>query len=288
MNDRSKGLLYGFAGVAIYSLSLPGTRLAVIDLPPVFVTGVRLAGSGLISLAYLAAVRASLPRRAEFTRLMIVVLGVVFGFPLFSAFAMLTVDSSHGGVVLALMPFMTAIAAIPLGGERPGWPFFLFAALGTATVFAYVLEHSSGTVTVGDFYLVIAAACAGIGHAAGGALARRRAGLEVIAWALVLALPITLPLVVFGAPGNFAFVRAPSWTGLLYITIFAQFVGFFFFYRGMALGGIAEVGQVQLLQVYMTIAAGAVFLHEPLDAGLLTAAALTILFVWLGRRSQRR
>ncbi|MEZ5826782.1 MAG: DMT family transporter [Geminicoccaceae bacterium] len=288
MTDSHKGLLLGFLGVAIFSLSLPATRIAVIDLPPAFVTAVRLAGAGLLSAAFLAFHRSAPPRREEAGLFAAVIAGVVIGFPFFSALAMETVDSSHGGVVLALLPLCTAIAAMAFGGERPSAVFFLWAALGTLTVLAFVLYRSHGGIAAGDLFLVLAAAFASMGYAAGGALARRRAGLEVISWALFVSLPISLPAAWLTAPPDLTNAGGAAWAGTVYATVFAQFAGFYFFYRGLALGGIARVGQIQLLQVYMTMAAGAILLGEQIDPAMLGAALLTMLFVWLGRNAQVR
>ena len=288
MSDSRKGILLGFLGVAIFSLSLPATRIAVADLPPEFVTAVRLAGAGCLSAIYLAFNRSPRPAAGERFHLLGVITGVVIGFPLFSALAMQSVDSSHGGVVLALLPLCTAMAAMAFGGERPGAIFFLWATLGTLTVLAFVLHQSGGGLATGDLFLVLAAIFAAIGYAAGGVLARRRPGLEVIAWALFLSLPLSIPTLFLTAPPSFADVGPGAWAGTVYATVFAQFFGFFFFYRGLALGGIAKVGQIQLLQVYLTMAAGALLLGETIDPVMIGAALLTMLFVWLGRNAQVR
>ena len=279
-----KGLLFGFAGIVIFSLSLPGTRVAVAEIGAEFVTAVRLAGAGLLAIGLLLWQRSVWPAIRQWRLLLAVIAGVVVGFPLFTALAMRSVDASHGGVVLAALPLLTAIAGATLAGERPSRGFWLCAAGGTATVLIFVLSRSQGSAALADIYLLLAAIFAAVGYAAGGLLARSMPGLTVISWALAASLPIALLVLFLSWPAQIADVSAKAWFAQAYVTVGAQFLGFYFFYKGLALGGIARVGQVQLLQVYLTLGFSAVLLDEHIDTPMIVAAAITVGFVWAGRK----
>lgn len=276
------GLLLGLVGVAVFSLTLPATRRAVQELSPEVVGLGRAIPAALLALIAVAAY-GRLPSRAALPAVAVCAGGVVFGFPLLSALAMRSVDASHGGVVLAVLPLFTAAAAAILAGERPSARFWLWAALGSACVVGFALLRSRGGLAAGDLYLLAAALLAAIGYGVGGRLARDAPGLLVISWALVLSLPVLVPLGWWLWPTVNWGASVAAWACFAYVAVMSQFLGFFFWYRGLALGGVARVGQVQLLQTFLTLAAGAVLLGERVDAATLGFAALTLLFVWLAR-----
>lgn len=280
-----QGLLFGLLGVVIFSLTLPATRHAVQELDPLVIGLGRTIPAACLGLATIALYR-RLPGRAELPDLALCVGGVVVGFPLLSALAMRTVDASHGAVVLAVLPLLTAATGSVLARERPSARFWLWAVLGTLTVLAFTLQGTDGRISLGDLYLLVASLLAAIGYAAGARLARTAPGLLVIAWALVAALPITLPIVLPLLPAVAWTARPSTWLAFAYVAVMSQFMGFFFWYRGLALGGIAKVGQVQLLQTFFTLAASALLLGEQLDAVTLAFAVLTLAFVWLARRER--
>jgi drug/metabolite transporter (DMT)-like permease len=275
----------GLLGVLVFSLTLPATRRAVQELAPEVVGLGRAVPAALLALAAIAAYR-RLPRRGQLPDVAVCAAGVVFGFPLLSALAMRTVDASHGAVVLALLPLLTAAAGAILVGERPSPRFWLWAVLGSASVLAFSLFCSRGALAAGDLYLLAASALAAVGYAAGARLARDAPGLLVIAWALALSLPVLLGVGFWLWPAVDWRASLTAWLCFAYVAVMSQFVGFFFWYRGLALGGIARIGQVQLLQVFFTLAASAAFLGEPLDSVTAGFAAVTLGFVWLARRER--
>lgn len=279
------GLLHGLVGVLIFSLTLPVTRRAVQELAPEVVGLGRAIPAALLGLLVIAAYR-RLPRRRDLPAVAVCAVGVVFGFPLLSALAMRTVDASHGAVVLAALPLLTAAAAAILAGERPSARFWLWAALGSAVVLGFALLRSRGGLAWGDLYLLLASLLAAIGYAVGGRLARDAPGLLVIAWALAASLPVLLALGVGMWPAVRTGASLTAWACFAYVAVMSQFLGFFFWYRGLALGGIARVGQVQLLQTFFTLGASALLLGERLDAPTLVAALLTLFCVWQARREQ--
>jgi drug/metabolite transporter (DMT)-like permease len=273
-------------GVASFSLTLPATRVAVAALDPVFVGLGRAVVAGLLAAAYLLATRAAFPGRALLPRLALVAGGVVVGFPLFSAWAMRMVPASHGAVVIGVLPLATAVAAAGIAHERPTRLFWLCAAFGSAVVVAFAAWHGRGLPQAGDVLLLLAAAAAAIGYAEGGRLARTMGGPQVISWALVLAAPfLAVPTLVHADAHTLA---APplAWAGFAYVSVVSMFLGFFAWYRGLALGGIASVGQVQLLQPFLTIFASALLLGESVDAATFLAAALVIASIAVGRQAR--
>lgn len=289
--DEARGMLLGLVGVAMFSLTLPFTRLAVAELDALFVALGRALGAALLAGLWLGWRRPPLPPRAALLPLALVVLGVVIGFPLLSSMALRWVPASHGAVLAGLLPLMTALYSAMRGDERPSAAFWLMAVLGAALVIAFALSQGGGALHLADLLMFLAVAAGAVGYAEGGKLARTLGGPETISWALLLALPLVAPLLAwYYWPQAQAFgdVGAAAWAGLAYITVFSMFIGFFFWYRGLALGGIARVGQVQLLQPFMSLLGAAVLLGEPLTLHNSLFALAVIAVVFAGRRLQVR
>lgn len=282
------GMLVGFVGVVIFGGTLPFTRLAVADLDPWFVTAGRAAIAGALAGAVLLAARRRMPGRAALVRLSIASLCLVGAFPIATGFAMTRVEASHGGVVLGILPLATAIAGALVGRERLPAAFWAAAATGAAVVVAFALRDGVGGVSVGDAWLVLAVAAAALGYGVSGTLAREMPGWAVISWALVLALPITVPAALLLAPADPASVARASWLGFGYVTLMSQYLGFFAWNAGLALGGIARVGQVQLLQVFVTLAVAAVLNGERVDPATWATAGLVVGIVVIAARVRAR
>jgi drug/metabolite transporter (DMT)-like permease len=283
-----KGYGLGFIGMLLFSLSLPATRMAVPELGPEFVTAARLGLGGLLAASYLTLARKRPPERRHWRDLGLIVLGVVGLFPLCTALAMRDVEASHGGVVLAILPLLTAATGALVAGERPSGRFWLAALGGTGVVLAFVLQRSGGAVAAADLYLLVAGIGAALGYAGGARIATRLPALDVIAWALAIALPATALLSLVYWPAAPAAVSPQAWGAVVFVAAFPQFIAFFFWYGGLALGGIGKVGQLQLLQVYCTLGFSALLLGERTDLATWLAALLTVLFVWLARRAPVR
>lgn len=280
--DENLGYLLGLLAVVAFAVTLPATRVAVRALDPVFVGLGRAVGAALLAGAFLLATRQRLPSREQLKSLAVVAGGVVVGFPLLSAWAMQHVDASHGGVVLGILPLATAATGAMFSGERPSARFWICAVIGSALVAGYSLSHSRGALALADVALVGAVISAAIGYAEGARLSRALGGLQVISWALVLSAPILLVPVLLAAPST---IRLPveSWAGFAYVMVISQFLAFIPWYRGLALGGIARVGQTQLLQPFLTILAAALLLGEPGDIVTWMVAALVVAVVAIGR-----
>ncbi len=268
------GWLNGLLGVVIFSGSLPATRVAVLDLDPLFLTFARAAIAGLSGLALLALFECRRPARDDLVPLVVVALGVVVGFPLLTALALRHVTSAHAIAFVGLLPFATALFGVLRGGERPRPVFWIFSVLGSALVAGYALSGSGAQASLaGDLLMMGAILACGLGYAEGARLSRRLGGWQVISWALVLSLPVMLPLAVLKAPSTWAGVGWPALVSLAYVSLFSMLIGFVFWYRGLAQGGIAAVGQLQLLQPFLGLALAATLLGEPVGWGLVAVAA---------------
>ncbi|WP_306397454.1 DMT family transporter [Telluria beijingensis] len=291
-HDETRGMLLGLAGVAMFSLTMPFTRLAVLALDVEFVVLARALGAAALAGLWLAWRRAPLPPRAALLPLALVMLGVVVGFPLLSSMAMRHVPAAHGAVLAGLLPLATALYTALRGDERPSPAFWLMAVLGAGLVVAFALSQGGGALHAADLMMFGAVAAGAVGYAEGGKLARTLGGPETICWALLLAAPLLAPLLLgwrlANGAGALAGVGAAAWIGLGYVTVFSMFIGFFFWYRGLALGGIARVGQVQLLQPFMSLVGAAVLLGEALTLHNVLFALAVIGVVFAGRRLQVR
>jgi drug/metabolite transporter (DMT)-like permease len=284
MSQESKGMWLGAAGVAIFSLTLPFTRMAVAELNPVFIALGRAVVAALCAVVLLWWLRAPRPSGSQWKALAITALGVVVGFPLFSSIAMRYVPASHGAIVIGILPLATAAFGALRFGERPSLGFWLAAAAGSALVVGFALWNGGGSLHLADLALFAATLAAAMGYAEGGRLSQSMGGQQVISWALVLSLPVLLPVTLWLAWQFGASASARAWVGFGYVSIFSMFIGFFFWYKGLALGGIARVGQVQLVQPFLTLIGAALVLGETLQPSYFLFAAAVIATVAVGRR----
>lgn len=279
------GLAQGALGVAIFSLTLPMTRIAVTALDPTLVTCVRILLAAGCAALYLAVTRAPWPDRTALPALLRVSACVVLGFPLLTAYALTQVDSAHGAVVLAVLPLCTAVAGFVRARERPRPAFWAWAAAGAAAVLAFQLRGGAGPPVPADLWLLLACLAAAWGYAEGAVLARRLPGLAVIGWALLAAAPVAA-LLALVRPWD---AGTPSaWAAVTYLGVLSQFLGFWAWYGAMARGGIALVGQVQLLQTFLTLAAARLLFAEPVPPLAWAVAALTVVCILGARRSAVR
>jgi drug/metabolite transporter (DMT)-like permease len=285
-------MLLGLVGVIIFSLTLPMTRIVVQEFHPLLNGLGRALAASVPAAILLAWRRERLPSRAQVKGLAVTALGVIVAFPVFSAWAMKTVPASHGALVNGLQPLFVAIYAAWLSRERPSPAFWLSAAVGSALVIAYALQAGGGSLQAGDLLMLAAVAVGALGYAEGARLARDLGGWQVICWALVLAAPfLVVPVGWLGwqqhllHPGP---VALRTWLAFGYVSLFSQFIGFFAWYAGLAMGGTARVGQVQLLQIFFTIAFAALFFGETVAPSTWLFAAAVIATVVLGRKATVR
>jgi len=282
--ESVNGWVNGLIGVLIFSGSLPATRIAVTAFDPIFLTAARATIAGLLALCMLAMFREKRPATSLLFSLAVVALGVVVGFPLLTALALQHVTSAHSIVFVGLLPLMTAIFGVWRGGERPKPIFWVFSIAGSAMVVGFAASQSITASVTGDLLMLLAVVACGLGYAEGARLSRTLGGWQVICWALVLALPVMLALSFFLRPPTFADISAPAWSSLFYVSVFSMLIGFVFWYRGLAQGGIAAVGQLQLLQPFFGLTLAATLLDEPVSLGMLGVTLAVILCVAGARR----
>lgn len=287
------GWLLGGLGVLAFSFSLPANKLAVAGIDSLSITTWRAALAGLLALGYLCIVRPAIPVTKDLAALLFSGLGVVIGFPLFSSLALETIDSSTAAVISGLLPAMTATFASLLAGERLPWLFWLATGAGVLVLITYLLSTSPSGLSGfslgwGHLWMFCATVSGGLGYAVGGAQAKRIGGAQSISWALVLLLPIAVPLsVVLAVTGTFEFT-AHVIVGMVYLTVISQFLGFFAWYSGLARGGIARVGQIQQIQPLLTIVWSSLLLGERPDPWIYLVGVVLGLLVWMAQRARFR
>ncbi|WP_285249362.1 DMT family transporter [Pseudarthrobacter sp. efr-133-R2A-89] len=275
----SAGVWWGLLGVAAFSFTVPFTRVAVAGIPPLFIGSGRAVVAALLAAAALAVTRQRLPRRGTWLRLALVAGGVVAGFPLLTSYALTAVPAGHGAVVIALLPAATATAAVLRTGERPAATFWVVMALGSlaAIAFAFLQSGGVGHLQWADLLLLGAVACAAVGYAEGGLLARELGSWQTIAWALVLAAPAMLVLAVASVLSQPPSATPVQWAAFGYLAVVSMFLGFVAWYRGLAIGPMAQVSQIQLVQPVLSIGWAALLLGEALTWTTLLGALAVIL-----------
>ncbi|WP_038360727.1 DMT family transporter [Bosea sp. UNC402CLCol] len=279
MSFAGKGWGSGLLGVLIFSGSLPATRVAVAGFSPLFLTSARAVIAALLGGMFLSLLRQKPPARSDLLPLLIVALGVVVGFPLLTALALQHITAARSIVFIGLLPLATAIFGVLRGGERPKPAFWLFSILGSATVAGFALIHSDGGSLAGDLLMIAAILLCGLGYAEGATLSRRLGGWQVISWALLLSLPAMALVALLYWPASWNGIGMPAWLGLGYVSVFSMLIGFVFWYRGLALGGIAGVGQLQLLQPFFGLLLAGLLLHEPVAWSMVAATGIVVLSV---------
>jgi drug/metabolite transporter (DMT)-like permease len=279
-------VLLGFLGVLAFSFTLPATRIAVEDLDPALVGIGREALAAVPAALILLVSRAPLPSRPQLLRIGILAFGVVFGWPLFTALALRDLTSAHSAVIVGLLPAATALAAVLRAGERPSRAFWLASLAGLVAVLLFATTRGAGLLSTGDVFILIAVALSAIGYAEGGALAREMPGWQVICWAVVLSLPLTLPIGLVAAVGSDLHADSDAWLGFAYVAVVSALLGFFPWYAGLARGGVAKIGQIQLVQPLLTLVWSAWLLDEHIGAATLVASIAVVASVVATQRTR--
>ncbi|MDB6137585.1 MAG: protein of unknown function transrane [Verrucomicrobiaceae bacterium] len=283
-HPHAGGMLFGFLGVLSFSFTLPATRAAVASLDPMIVGLGRGVVAACLALPLLFLTRQRRPTMAQVRALAIVAMGVIVGFPVFSAWAMCHCDASHGAVVLGLLPLATAIAGVWRASDRPSPAFWCASVLGSLTVAVYALSAGGGAFRPADLALVAAVMSAAIGYAEGGRLARELGGWQVISWAVVLAAPVLIFPLSWLVWRHGLTATPGAWAGFLYLGLVSSFLGFFAWYHGLAAGGVARVSQLQLLQPFFTLAFASLFFGENMTFGGAVCAVLVAGSVYASKR----
>ncbi|MDK9357439.1 DMT family transporter [Lelliottia sp. V106_10] len=281
------GWVNGLLGVVIFSGSLPATRVAVLDMDPFFLTFLRASIAGILAVMLIFGFREKRPHASHLIPLVIVALGVVIGFPLLTAMALQHVTSAHSIVFLGLLPLTTATFGVLRGGERPKLAFWIFSVIGSLLVMGFALSQGASVSLTGDLLMLSAVIACGLGYAEGAKLTRVLGGWQVISWALIISLPFMLIASLLTMPTTFSGIGTSAWVSLGYVSIFSMLIGFIFWYKGLAIGGIAAVGQLQLLQPFFGLGLSATLLHETVSP-LMVLITLGVILCVIGSRKFAR
>ena len=285
ISHKKLGLLLGFIGMCLFAGTLPATRLAVSGLNPLFLTVARAALAGSAGLVVLLVRRRRAPPRSLWLEMFAAAVCTVVGFPLFAALAMMTVPAAHGGVVLGILPLATAAAAAIFAHERPSLGFWLTSAAGAIIVVIFIFRRSGSIISsAGDLFLLGTVASGALGYTFSGRLAARMPGWEVISWQVVIFLPLAAVATFALWPADIASVSIWSWAGLGYVGFVSQYTAFFVFNAALAIGGIARVGQVMLLQPFAIVALALPVNGEPINVETILFAAAVVATVLIGQR----
>jgi drug/metabolite transporter (DMT)-like permease len=289
-SNETRGLWFGLLGVVLFAATLPMTKLATgsfasPELSPVFVTFGRAAVAGVLSVFYLVLTRSRVPQGRQWGALLLTALGVVIGFPLFMAIGLRHVEAVHASVVTGILPLATAVVGSLWLRQRPSAGFWACAVAGSVLVGAFVVLRSGGagsSAQLADLLLLLAVASAAFGYVGGGRLTTQLGAEQVICWVLVISLPLTLPVMLWSWPSTA--VRSSAWLGFAYVALFSMWIGFFAWYRGLALGGTVRVSQVQLVQPFLSMLFAVPLLGESLDLVTVGFALAVIATVFIGKK----
>ncbi|MDQ0724508.1 drug/metabolite transporter (DMT)-like permease [Paenibacillus sp. W4I10] len=288
MKQTTSGWINGFLGVLIFSGSLPATRLAVMDFDPLFLTVSRAAIAGILAAICLLLFKQKVPARGDILPLILVALCVVVGFPLLTGLALQYVTSAHAIIYVGLLPLSTAIFGVLRGGEHPRPIFWVLSALGSCLVIGFALLGGEASSPVGDGLMLASIIVCGYGYAEGARLSRSLGGWQVISWALIISLPVMLILSFFYMPQSWGDIHVSSYISLGYVSLFSMYIGFVFWYRGLAQGGIVGVGQLQLLQPFFGLLLSALILNESVGWPIYVVNIGVVLCVTFAKRFASR
>jgi drug/metabolite transporter (DMT)-like permease len=283
------GLFLGFLGTVLFAGTLPATRLGVSGFDPLFLTVARASIAGLTGALVLLITARPLPPRALWLEITAAAVCTVLGYPLLAAYAMANVPAAHGGVVLGILPLATAAAAAVLAHERPSGAFWVASLAGSAIVLIFVSRHNDGIAFgTGDLCLLAMVVVGALGYTLCGRLTARMPGWEVISWQVALFLPVFALATLWLWPADIWNVKPLAWAGLAYVALVSQYTAFFVFNAGLAIGGIARVGQMSLLQPFLIVAIAWPVNGEPISFETLGFAAAVVITVLLGQRARVR
>jgi drug/metabolite transporter (DMT)-like permease len=286
MNQEIRAYFWGMLGIFGFGLTLPATKVAVPLFGFIAVGVGRAVIAGFLGLILLVLTNSKIPTRSQIYRLAIVASGVVFGFPLLSAYGMKYLPASHGAIVIAILPLLTALFGVILAKEKLSVRYWIAGIIGSMAIISYAISTGGGVLHLADLALVFAAIAAAIGYAEGARLASELGSWQTICYALVVVLPVSIILLFFNLEMNQVPNAIAAWVGLLYLSFISMFLAFFAWYRGLAMGGIAKIGQLQLLQPFITIGAAKIFFNEPFTNTMFFVLFVVLLSVYFGRKAQ--
>lgn len=283
-NNEYNGLFFGFLAIAAFSITLPATRLAVTHIDPTLVGLGRSLVAAVPAALLLLWFKSPLPSHRQWLGLLIVMAGVVLGFPWLTSLAMQNISGAQGGIIVSVLPLFTAIAGALIIGHRPSAGFWLMAILGSSLVFIYLALDKHGQFSGSELILLGASVLCAIGYAEGGRLAKEMGGFAVISWALVLSVPFSIFPVTLAWSDEISLIPWQAWAGFLYVSLISQWLAFIFWYHGLAIGGVVRVSQIQLLQPFLTLFVASLLLDESISMLMIVFSFAVVISIVIGKR----
>lgn len=283
MKNEFKGLLLGVIGILLFSLTLPLTKIALDGFGPLFIGSGRSALAGIIALLFILVKKVPYPDSIQFKNFLFMIPGIGFIYPIFTAMALSNRLPSHGGVILGILPLATAFFSFTYAGERPSYGFWLASIAGSLLVIGFSLLTNAGSISYGDCLLFIACLAAAFAYAVGGTLSKSVNPIVIISWTLVFCLPVNIVITYFSIDFYFFDISTKAWLAFLWLAISSSYLGFFFWYGGLALGGVARVSQLLLLQPVFNLLFSSLLLNDQLTIINLIFTILVVLTVFLGK-----
>ena len=285
-SNETKGMLIGLIGISMFSLTLPFTQMAVKEMSPFFVAFSRATIAGFCALILLILGKYKLPTKNQIIRLIIIAIGIVYGFPIFTSMAMTTLPSSHSGIVLGILPLTMSVLAAIRYNEKASLAYWITSIIGASLVITYAFIDNNGFLIKEDLWLLFAILFVSVGYSEGGNLSKEMGSIAVVSWALVLTLPFNIIATYFFYETSFSSVSLQALISLSYVGLFSMYIGFFFWYKGIAIGGISRVGQVQLIQPFLTIVAAFFLTNEKITFLNILFALMVLVVIIIGRKTK--
>ena len=285
-SHETKGMLIGLIGISMFSLTLPFTQMAVKEMSPFFVAFSRATIAGFCALILLILGKYKLPTKNQIKRLIIIAIGIVYGFPIFTSMAMTTLPSSHSGIVLGILPLTMSVLAAIRYNEKASLAYWITSIIGASLVITYAFIDNNGFLIKEDLWLLFAILFVSVGYSEGGNLSKEMGSIAVVSWALVLTLPFNIIATYFFYETSFSSVSLQALISLSYVGLFSMYIGFFFWYKGIAIGGISRVGQVQLIQPFLTIVAAFFLTNEKITFLNILFALMVLVVIIIGRKTK--
>jgi drug/metabolite transporter (DMT)-like permease len=286
LSNETKGMLIGVIGITMFSLTLPFTQMAVKELSPFFVAFSRATIAGFCALILMILGKYKLPTKNQIKRLIIIAIGIVYGFPIFTSMAMTTLPSSHSGIVLGILPLTMSVLAAIRYKEKASLAYWITSIIGASLVITYAFIDNNGFLIKEDLWLLFAILFVSVGYSEGGNLSKEMGSIAVVSWALVLTLPFNIIATYFFYETSFSSVSLQALISLSYVGLFSMYIGFFFWYKGIAIGGISRVGQVQLIQPFLTIVAAFFLTNEKITFLNILFALMVLVVIIIGRKTK--
>ena len=285
-SHETKGMLIGLIGISMFSLTLPFTQMAVKEMSPFFVAFSRATIAGFCALILLILGKYKLPTKNQIKRLIIIAIGIVYGFPIFTSMAMTTLPSSHSGIVLGILPLTMSVLAAIRYKEKASLAYWITSIIGASLVITYAFIDNNGFLIKEDLWLLFAILFVSVGYSEGGNLSKEMGSIAVVSWALVLTLPFNIIATYFFYETSFSSVSLQALISLSYVGLFSMYIGFFFWYKGIAIGGISRVGQVQLIQPFLTIFAAFFLTNEKITFLNILFALMVLVVIIVGKKTK--